>query len=129
MNLPRLPESSFCDPSHAELIIMGMFMVVFILARMWWVEHKKNEDDHKIWSQRIEEKLDKAMISHDECQKNMPFIFVTKQEFRDLIEERNRQWSHFNERFDKLIAEIFRALSYSNQNHAGNHTGAGDERI
>jgi hypothetical protein len=114
MNLPNIPESIYCDPAHSEIILIGMIIIIIIMSKMWWVEHKKTENNHKIWGQRIEEKLDKAMTSHIECQKNIPIMFVTKQEFRDLIEERNRQWSHFNDRFDRLIAEIFKCLSRTN---------------
>jgi hypothetical protein len=103
MNIPHIPISAYNDAAHSELIIVLMIIVVFVMAKMWWHERKKNDNEEERWIQRVENKLDRNMAAHDQCQKDMPFKYVTKEEFRDLLKERNRQWGDFNNKFGKLL--------------------------
>jgi hypothetical protein len=115
MNIPHIPSAAYNDPAHFELIMILMIVVVFIMTRMWWHERRKNDSEEERWVDRIEDKLDRTIGAHDQCQKDMPFKYVTKEEFRDLLKERNRQWTEFNDKFDKLIDRFW--------NHCHDHNG------
>ena len=115
MNIPTIPSAACTDPSHAELTMIGLIILLVILARMWWHERFKNMKDHEHWAGRIEDKLDQSISSHEVCQRQLPFKFVTKDEFKELLAERNRQWQTFNEKFDRAMSHFW--------NHAHSHNG------
>lgn len=102
MNLPSVPPAAL-QPDNAELIIIFLVIIIGFLVKFYISEKKRNSVEAVAWRERIEDKLDLAISSHDLCQKELPYKFVTKEEFKDLLSERNRQWKDFNEKFDRLL--------------------------
>jgi phage pi2 protein 07 len=41
------------------------------------------------------------------CQKNLPYQFVTKEEYKELLNKRNQQWEMFIDKFEKLITRFW----------------------
>jgi hypothetical protein len=102
-SIPSVPPSIICDSGHAEIVIIVLIILTSVFVRLWWIGRKENQTRTNAWRERMEEKLDKALDDHTRCRETLPERFVTKEEFRDLLSERNRQWEDFNEKFGKLM--------------------------
>jgi hypothetical protein len=107
--IPKIPAAA-CDPGHAELIIIGLVILLIIMARLWWKERQDGLSKEAQWKERVEEKLDVALSAHIECQKNLPFTYVTKNDFktlndylREISNDRTKIWNTFTDKFDVLM--------------------------
>jgi hypothetical protein len=117
MNIPHVPPAA-CESGHAELIIIGLVIAVGFLVKAWLAEKRKNGNETQIWRTRIEAKLDQTILNHDACQKNLPYQFVTKDEYKELLAKRNQQWELFIDKFEKLMARFW--------NHSHDNNGKVD---
>ncbi len=114
---PKVPEAVTNDAGHAEITIIFLIILVVLMGKLWWLERRRSIQAAEKWANRVEGKLDQAIAAHHQCQKEMPYRYVTKEEFKELIVERNRQWSEFNAKFDKALEIIW------------NHTHTVDGRV
>jgi cbb3-type cytochrome oxidase subunit 3 len=107
MGVPEIPTSVVCDSSHAEITIIFLIILVTVFAKLFWNERQKNVGEEERAYMRIEAKLDSVINGHIECQKQLPVQFVTKEIYKELLAERNRQWELFNEKFEKFIQRFW----------------------
>lgn len=107
MMLDKIPPSICQDSAHAEIVIVILLAVVGWLVRLYRTEKKKNQEIEDNWKSRVETKLDTALSNHEHCQRMLPEKYVLKQEFTDLLKERNQQWDSFNKKFELLIERFW----------------------
>ena len=107
MNLPHVPNSVICDSGHAEITIISLILLLAVFIRLWWVNRQERHNEAKEWRLRMEGKLDQALEDHQKCRQQLPFQYVTKEEFKDLMAERNKQWDEFNRRFEDFISKFW----------------------
>ena len=111
--IPKIPAAATCDPGHAELVILGLIVLLIIMAKLWWKERQSSLSEETKWKERLEAKLDIALLAHDACQKSLPFLYVTKEDFKVLYDDlkqmsndRNIKWNTFTEKFDALMEKF-----------------------
>lgn len=105
--IDKIPPAIYQDSAHAEIIIIILIIAVVWLARGYRGEKSRNQAIETSWKQRIEGKLDTALANHEQCQRILPEKYVSKQEFSDLLQERNHQWGEFNKKFELLIERFW----------------------
>jgi hypothetical protein len=106
MHIPHVPPAA-CESGHAELIIIVLVIAIGFLIKAWLSEKRKNGNETQVWRNRIEGKLDQTISNHDVCQKSLPYHFVTKDEYKELLSKRNQQWESFIEKFERLMTRFW----------------------
>jgi hypothetical protein len=101
--IEKIPSSICQDPGHSEIVIIILIVLLGWSLKLFWSERSKNKEAENNWKGRIEDKLDKALENHENCQKMLPEKYVTKNEFVALLKERNEQWGEFNKKFETLL--------------------------
>lgn len=108
--IPKVPAAAVADAGHAELIIIGLVILLGVMIKLWWRERQNWEKKEHEWKERIEGKLDIAIENHIQCQKNLPFMYVTKDDFktlnndlREISNDRTKKWNTFTDKFDALM--------------------------
>jgi hypothetical protein len=96
---------TMCD--HAEILLPILFGMCSVLFYLYLKELRKKEVRDTSWEERIEEKLDKVLEEHINCQKSLPFTYITKEEFRIFLDERNKQWDSFTNKFDQHMTRFW----------------------
>lgn len=105
--IDKIPPGICQDAAHSEIIIILLLVAVGWLVKLYRAEKKKNQEIENNWKDRVENKLDTALANHEQCQRILPEKYVSKQEFTDLLKERNHQWDEFNKKFESLIERFW----------------------
>jgi hypothetical protein len=102
---------------HSEILLPVMVAIISLLGWLlyWEIKNRRQVDENRL--ERIEKKLDLTLEQHDQCQKQLPFVYVTKEDFKtnndivmkelkalmqelkDLAIERHKSWSIFLEKY------------------------------
>jgi hypothetical protein len=112
---------TMCD--HADILLPIASTIIGILSWLLYKEISIRRATTSHWHERIEAKLDLALEEHNKCQNLLPIAYVSRQEFKDLITERNKQWSDFTAKFDKFTDRFW------NHQHTNGKVDINDRQI
>lgn len=87
---------TLCNHSYAVIPTLLTATTVSGGLSLWWI--RRYIQDQDMWRNKISDRLEKALSSHDECQKVLPEKFIGKTDFREFIDLRTREHALINNR-------------------------------